>query len=97
MLHIYNRPGSDVLLWSEGNTPMVLSLSFPAELDEACIGSTTSYRVHPTFSVPCSGGTLFIFTCLDDLFFCHEAKFEEQVMEMAAVQQDIALSLSSAG
>ena len=62
---------------------MVLFLSFPPELDEACIGNTKSYTVHPTFTVPCAGGTLFIFTCLDDLFFCHEAHFEEQVLKSA--------------
>ena len=83
MLCVHARLGSDVLLWSEGNTPMVLFLSFPPELDEACIGNTKSYTVHPTFTVPCAGGTLFIFTCLDDLFFCHEAHFEEQVLKSA--------------
>ena len=76
--------GSDVLLWSEGNTPMTLSLSFPDKLTDDCIGNAMQYTKHPAFTFPCAGGTLFIFTCVDDLFFCHEAEFDQQIRESAA-------------
>ena len=36
------------------------------------------YITHPDFSVPCGGGTLFVFKHMDDLHFCHEACFEEE-------------------
>jgi hypothetical protein len=63
---------SNVLILSLGNAPMVLQLSFPH--DDA--GKTSTYVVHPLFSVPCSFGTLFVFSPIDDLFYCHSAFFE---------------------
>ena len=65
---------SNVLILSLGNAPMVLQLSFPGASGTA--GKRSSYVVHPLFSVPCSFGTLFVFSPTDDLFYCHEAFFE---------------------
>ena len=39
--------------------------------------------MHPRFKVRCGAGTLFIFRAPDDLFFCHEAAFEDAVAAAA--------------
>jgi hypothetical protein len=70
---------SNVLIWSMGNAPMTMSLSF-APKDNRSVGRG-SYIVHPTFQFELEGGTLFIFQPLDDLFFCHETEFEQLVLE----------------
>ena len=72
--------GSDVLIWTDGNTPMSLTLSFPPQGDRC--GSRSTYVIHPKFGVPCEFGTLFIFTPHDDLRFCHEAHFREVDMQL---------------
>ena len=69
---------SNVLIFTMGNAPMVLQLSFPPNPRHARDRST--YVTKPLFSVPCGSGTLFVFSPLDDLFFCHEAFFEPRTL-----------------
>jgi len=69
-------PNSDVMVWTTGTATMVLYLSFPPKLSDGVVRDRRSYVIHPRFSVPCMDGTLFVFTAMDDLHFCHEAKFE---------------------
>ena len=64
---------SNVLIWSVGNAPMTLHLSFPTSI--AAAGKAKDYVKHPTLSFQLCGGTLFVFAPLDDLFFCHECSF----------------------
>jgi hypothetical protein len=64
---------SNVLIWSVGNAPMTLHLSFPKCIADA--GKPKDYVKHPTLSFRLCGGTLFVFAPLDDLFFCHECGF----------------------
>lgn len=71
--------GSDVLIWTIGNAPMVMKLSF-ANSDDLT-QSRNEYVVHPAYSIPCAHGTLLVFPAIDDLFFCHEACFEPQVLD----------------
>ena len=71
--------GSDVMIWTMGNTPMRLTLSFPNPNNR--YGNRDTYIMHPKFMVPCSHGTLFVFAAVDDLFFCHEACFEQAILE----------------
>jgi hypothetical protein len=70
---------TSVLIWTVGNAPMELVLSFPRHASMA--GDRATYIVKPEFTVRCSHGTLLIFTPLDDLFFCHEARFPKDVLE----------------
>lgn len=53
---------------------MDVFLSFPKSLDRTDVGHRKSYRIHPRFTVKCTHGTLFVFSYIDDLHFCHEAK-----------------------
>ena len=71
-------PNSNVLIWSMGNAPMVLQLSYPAYGRGA--GDRRTYTCHPEFSVPCGDGTLFIFSPLDDLFYAHQACFSDATL-----------------
>lgn len=64
---------SNVLILTMGNAPMVLKLSFPGVEGS---NKRETYLVHPLLSVPCRFGTLFVFSPIDDLFYCHEAFFE---------------------
>jgi len=64
---------SNVLIWSVGDAPMTLHLSFPERIADA--GKAKDYVKHPTLSFQLCGGTLFVFAPLDDLFFCHECRF----------------------
>ena len=64
---------SNVLIWSMGNAPMTMSLSFPPRSGDP--GDRGSYIVHPTFQFALGDGTLFVFAPLDDLFFCHKMEF----------------------
>jgi hypothetical protein len=41
--------------------------------------STPEYRIHPDFCVSLGAGTLLVFSPTDDLFFTHEAWFEDSV------------------
>jgi hypothetical protein len=70
---------SNVLIFTMGNAPMVLQLTFPPSRCEA--GDRTTYVMEPLFSVPCGNGTLFVFSPVDDLFFCHEAFFAPKTLE----------------
>ena len=72
-------PGSDVLIWTDGNAPMDLILSFPDPKNLE--GPRKTYLVHPTFTVSLWAGTLFVFKASDDLFFCHEASFAESILD----------------
>ena len=69
---------SDVLLWAEGNTGMVITLSFPRPADR--FGKRDAYIVHPAFRFTSERGTLFVFKWQDDLFFCHQADFDKAVL-----------------
>jgi len=67
-------PLSDVLIWSEGDVTMEVLLSYPRSTSEGDVSSRDSYLVHPRLKFPCAGGTLFVFSHLDDLHYCHEAR-----------------------
>ena len=71
---------SDVLVWSDGDS-MTLTLSFPPPHDPTA--NRDDYVVHPEFRVRCGAGTLFVFRTPDDLFFCHEAAFDDAVAAAA--------------
>jgi hypothetical protein len=72
---------SSVLIWSVGNAPMVLSLSFAASAADR--GTPKKYDIHPRLSFELNGGTLFVFAPLDDLFYCHESSFTKLTLEAA--------------
>ena len=73
-----------VLIWTVGNAPMDMVLSFPRHPSVAHDRSKYDAR-RPEFTIRLSHGTLFIFSPLDDLFFCHEARFPDEVLsEMGA-------------
>ena len=65
--------GSNVLVYTDGDADMTFALSFPASLDDGI----KDYVVHPIFCVPVGSGTLLVFSPIDDIFFCHEAWFED--------------------
>ena len=65
--------GSFVLVWTDGNAPMDFKLSFPPPGSPDA--DRKQYVVHPLFTVSLARGTLFIFSPIDDVFFCHEAGF----------------------
>lgn len=75
------RLGSEVLLYTEGCTPMDFALSFPpsSSLDTGI----HNYVVRSVFTVKLGRGTLMIFKDVDDQFFCHEASFDAQALEAA--------------
>jgi hypothetical protein len=68
-----------VLIWTVGNAPMDMVLSFPRHAALAHDRSKYDGR-RPEFTIRLSHGTLFIFSPLDDLFFCHEAHFPDEVL-----------------
>ena len=73
-----------VLIWTVGNAPMDMVLSFPRHPSVAHDRSKYDAR-RPEFTIRLSHGTLFIFSPLDDLFFCHEARFPDEILsEMGA-------------
>ena len=75
------RLGSEVLLYTEGPTPMDFTLSFPPS---NCLDTDISnYVRRSTFTVKLGRGTLMIFKDCDDQFFCHEARFDEAVLAAA--------------
>lgn len=53
---------------------MEVCLSYARSLSEGDVANTKSYLVHPRLKFACGGGTLFVFSHLDDLHFCHEAR-----------------------
>ena len=67
------RIGSEVLLYTEGNTPMDFALSFPPLDDQGC--DIANYITRQAFTICVGKGTLVIFKACDDEFFCHEAHF----------------------
>ena len=67
------RIGSEVLLYTEGNTPMDFALSFPPLDDQGC--DICNYTTRQAFTISVGKGTLVIFKACDDEFFCHEAEF----------------------
>ena len=70
------RLGSEVLLYTEGTTPMDFTLSFPpgTSLDTGI----QNYACRSVFTVQLRRGTLVIFKDCDDQFFCHEASFHSK-------------------
>ena len=75
------RLGSEVLLYTEGPTPMDFSMSFPpsTELDSPI----QDYVRRSVFTVKLGRGTLMIFKDCDDQFFCHEAAFDGPTLQAA--------------
>ena len=69
--------GSDVLIYTDCNCTMFLSLLFPPRDDKFC--GPKEYVVHPSFSFPLMHGTLFVFKAADDLLFYHACAFEPRV------------------
>lgn len=67
------RMGSEVLLYTEGNTSMDFVLSFPPF--QSLDADIHDYVRRKVFTAPLGAGTLMIFKGLDDEFFCHEAFF----------------------
>jgi len=70
---ISQRIGSEVLLYTEGDTAMDFRLSFPPRDDLGC--DIQEYITRTATTVRLSQGTLLIFKAEDDEFFCHEAAF----------------------
>ena len=72
------RLGSEVLLYTEGPTPMDFVLSFPPST--ALDSPIHDYVCRSVFTVQLGRGTLMIFKDCDDQFFCHEAAFDESTL-----------------
>ena len=66
--------GTDVLIFTMGNTEMEMGLSFPETKAEA--RDRTRYRQPSHLRIPLIPGTLLVYSPLDDLFFCHEVAFQ---------------------
>lgn len=75
------RLGSEVLLYTEGPTPMDFALSFPPKDDLGC--GRQEYVRRACFTVRLGRGTLMVFKDCDDQFFCHEAEFSAHVLRQA--------------
>ena len=67
--------GSNVLVYTAGDADMTFALSFPQPSDYSA--NRNEYVIHPIFCTTLGAGTLLVFSPVDDLFFCHEAFFEE--------------------
>ena len=65
---------SNVLIYSQGNAEMQMGLSFPVDKSRAR-DRDVYYQPHG-LRIPLSPGTLLVYSCFDDLFFCHEARFQ---------------------
>ena len=74
--------GSEVLLYSKGNTGMDFALNFPPLDDPGC--DIHDYITRNVFTVRVGKGTLFIFKACDDEFFCHEAHFPPGILNNAS-------------
>ena len=74
------RLGSDVLLYSAGNTPMEFALSFPP-CNSLDVG-IHQYIKRNIFTPQLGPGTLMVFKDIDDQFFCHEASFNAYRQEL---------------
>ena len=75
------RLGSEVLLYTEGPTPMDFALSFPPGRALDC--PINDYVRRSVFTVKLGRGTLMIYKDCDDQFFCHEAAFDEATLGAA--------------
>jgi len=65
--------GTDVLIFTMGNTEMEMGLSFPETKAGAL--DRTRYRQPSQLRIPLIPSTLLVYSPLDDLFFCHEVAF----------------------
>ena len=63
------------MIWTEGDADMTFALSFPPRGEPTA--TTKAYRIDPLFKIPLGVGTLLVFSPHDDLYFCHEAWFED--------------------
>ena len=75
------RLGSEVLLYTEGSTPMEFTLSFPPA--QALDTDIHSYVMRSAFTPRLGRGSLMVFKDSDDQFFCHEAQFDQCTLEEA--------------
>lgn len=74
-----HRPFTDVLVFTTGNAPMQLTLSFcPPGASRA---DHSAYEVRSALRVELSCGTLFVLSHVDDLFYKHQAEFTESVLD----------------
>ena len=69
---------SDAGVYTMGNAPMNLRLSYPESRSTA--SDRKKYVTHPSLCVKLSHGTLFILAPTDDLFFCHEVTFDPSTL-----------------
>jgi len=67
--------GTDVLIFSMGNTEMQMGLSFP--LDKGDAAARERYIQPPGLRIPLIPGTVLVYSPFDDLFYCHEARFQQ--------------------
>ena len=65
--------GTDVIIFTTGNTEMEMGLSFPETKARAL--DSAAYRQPPQLRIPLRPGELLVYSPLDDLFFCHEVSF----------------------
>ena len=65
--------GTDVIIFTMGNTDMEMKLSFPETKADAL--DTPDYQQPSPLRIPLIPGTLLVYSPLDDLFFCHEVSF----------------------
>ena len=63
-----------VLIFTEGNAPMRMPLSFPITKGDGC-QTKESYDKSPQLCIPLLSGTLLIYSNLDDFFYAHEVEF----------------------
>ena len=83
-------PNSSVMIYTMGNAPMNLRLSYPESRSAA--SDRQKYVTHASLCVKLSHGTLFILAPTDDLFFCHEVAFDPSTLvEKGAAGYRIAL------
>ena len=75
------RIGSEVLLYTEGSTPMEFALSFPPLRD--LHADIQDYLIRPAFTARLGSGTVMVFKDIDDQFFCHQVWFDRLVLETA--------------
>ena len=71
--------GTDVLIFSMGDTTMEMGLSFP--LNKADAGDRTVYVQPNGMRIPLQPGSCLVYSALDDLFFCHEVAFPTEYQE----------------
>ena len=71
-------PNSSVMIYTMGNAPMNLTLSYPQSRSTA--GDRKKYVTHASLCVKLNHGSLFILAPTDDLFFCHEVAFDPSTL-----------------